>query len=103
MGFSASQRQCPKCDYGRFDQNRSETLSVDIAHNRQTINQATEQFYRALAQAKQENYQQLRVVVGGALINREIASILEGEHWRKQFRSFAQEPGNPGAFIIRLI
>lgn len=103
MQFPAHEKQCPKCDYGIFDHNRNRTFSVDIAHNLQTIDQATQQFYNALAKAKREKYLNLRVVVGGNLINREIASVLEAELWKQQIRSYDYETGNQGAFLIQLI
>lgn len=102
MNFPSEMQQCPKCDYGRFDQNLTKRLSVDVAHNLQTIDQATQQFYQALAQAKREKYHELRVVVGGNLINAEIGRVLEAERWKNQIHSFTNEPGNKGAYLVRL-
>jgi len=103
MHFSLPETQCPKCDYRIFDHNETRTFSVDIAHNLQTIDQATQQFYDALAKAKREKYRELRVVVGGNLINKEIGSVLEAELWKQQIRSYDYESGNRGAFLVRLI
>lgn len=77
-------------------------MVVDIAHNHQTIETATQEFYDALAQARQEQYSELEVIVGGGLINQEIASILEAEVWRESIRSYRQEPHNRGAYILKL-
>jgi len=56
-----------------------------------------------LAKAKREKYRELRVVVGGNLINKEIGSVLEAELWKQQIRSYDYESGNRGAFLVRLI
>lgn len=102
MQFPDTNRNCPKCDYGRYDQNHSKRLSADIAHNLQTVNQATQQFYDLLAQAKREKYGELRIVVGGGLINKEIGRLLEAEQWKNQFKSFDYDKGNNGAYLIKL-
>jgi len=102
MSYDASATACPKCDYGRFEQNRGQLVSVDIAHNLQTVEIAAQQFYSALAQARREQYSELEVVVGGGLIKREIAGILEAEVWKESIREFWQEPRNRGAYILKL-
>lgn len=102
MSYDSSLKNCPKCDFGRFDHNIGQRMSVDVAHNLQTVVVATEQFYDALAQAKRECFSELEVVVGGGLINHEIASILEAEVWKASIRDYHQEPNNRGAYILRL-
>ncbi|MFX4227606.1 MAG: hypothetical protein ACFHHU_06900 [Porticoccaceae bacterium] len=102
MSYDASETHCPKCDFGRFEQNRGQLFSVDIAHNRQTVEVAIQQLYSALVQAGREQYSELEVIVGGGLINREIAVILEAEVWKGSIRSFRQEPLNRGAYILKL-
>lgn len=102
MSYDASETHCPKCDFGRFEQNRGQQFSVDIAHNRQTVETAVQQFYSALEQAGREQYSELEIIVGGGLINREIASTLEAEVWKGSIRSFRQEPHNRGAYILKL-
>ena len=102
MSYPIDEKQCLKCDYGRFDHNQSETFSADIAHNLQTVDEAVQQFYQALSKAKREQYRELRVVVGGNLINREIGSVLEAEIWKKQIKAYQHEPGNRGAYLVRL-
>ena len=102
MSYDSSQKHCPKCDFGRFEHNIGQRMSVDVAHSMQTVLVATEQFYDALAQAKRECFSELEVVVGGGLINREIARILEAEAWKESIRDYYQEPHNHGAYILRL-
>lgn len=102
MSYDASESHCPKCDFGRFEQNRGQQFAVDIAHNRQTVETAVQQFYSALEQASREQYSELEIIVGGGLIRREIATILEAEVWKDSIRSFRQEPHNPGAYILKL-
>lgn len=102
MSYPANEKTCPKCDFGRYEQNKGKQTTVDVAHNLQTVDQATQQFYSALADAKRQNYSTLRVIVGGGLINREIGRVLETELWKKQIRSFEKEPYNQGAYLVRL-
>jgi len=101
MQFSENQPNCPKCDYGRYDQNQNQRLTKDIAHNMQTVHQATQECYDALAKAKREKYGELRLVVGGGLINQEIGRVLEAEKWKNQLKSFEYEKFNNGAYLIR--
>jgi predicted ATP-dependent serine protease len=103
MSYSSASDRCPKCDYGRFEHNKSQRMVVDIAHNRQTVDIATQQFYEALDRAKRELFFELEVIVGGGLINEEIAHLLETEVWRETIRNYRQEPHNRGAYILRLI
>ena len=100
MEYPEQYRNCPKCDYGRFEQNADQSFSVDIAHNMQTLLQAEQQFYDALAQAVRENYAQLRLVVGGGLINREAERWLQAELWKERITSFQHEQGNSGAYLV---
>lgn len=102
MGFPIDLASCPKCDYGIFEQNRGKTFSRDIAHNHQTIEQATREFYSALDRARSESYGQLRLIVGGGLIKEEVGQLLETEKWRGNIQRYELEHPNTGAYLIRL-
>jgi len=102
MNYPDNEKRCPKCDFGRFEQNRGAMTSVDIAHNLQTVDQATQEFYSALAQAKRDCYSELEIIVGGGLINQEISKILDAEVWKNSIKKYWQEPHNRGAYILKL-
>ncbi len=102
MSYPEEQQCCPKCDYGRHEQNRLCTLEVDIAHDLQTVDQAVDQFHGALAQARRELYRELRLIVGGGLINREVGRLLETELQKKSIRSYGYERHNRGAYLVQL-
>ena len=102
MDYADYEKVCPKCDFGRYQQNSDQCISVDIAHNQQTVAQATQAFYEALAQAKRENYGELRLIVGGGLINKRVGQLLEAERHKKQINQFDHEAFNKGAYLVKL-
>lgn len=102
MEFTPESANCPKCDYGVYEQNKSETYTADIAHNRQTVDQATREFYATLETAKQQNYGALRLIVGGGLIKEEIGRLLETEKWRGTVQRFELQHPNTGAYFVKL-
>lgn len=102
MQFETEQLRCPKCDQNVYEPNAKRTLEVDIAHQRQTIDMATEQFYQALEEAQQHNYGKLRLIVGGGKINAEIGKLIDAEVWRENIISGQHEAYNNGAYILRL-
>ena len=102
MQFDLSLTRCPKCDYGITEQNSNETCTKDIAHNRQSLTQATEQFYSVLQSAKRDNYRYLRLIVGGGRIKEEVGHLLETEQWRGTIKNFKLETPNNGAYLVTL-
>ena len=101
--FSDQDSQCPKCDYGAFDQNRAAILTEDIAHSRQTVAQASTQFYQLLDKAKRENYGKLRLIVGGGKIKQEIGDLLDSEIWRGNIKRYQLDNPNTGAYLVKLV
>lgn len=102
MGFDPESGRCPKCDFGIYEQNRKLTYTRDIAHSRQTVEQATHQFYVAMEIARQQEYGNLRLIVGGGLIKAEVGQLLETEKWRGNIQRFELERPNTGAYLIKL-
>ena len=103
MQLDSEQLHCPKCDTGRYAQNHTQTLVVDIAHNRQSLAQSEAQLDQAIKQARQEEFSALKIIVGRGLIRQEIRRSLDTALWQNRIRDFQSEPNNPGAYIIQMI
>jgi len=102
MDFEPECGTCPKCDFGVYDQNKALTYTRDIAHDRQTVDQAITQFYATLNAARKENYGSVRLIVGGGKIKEEIGALLETEKWSGGIQRFELEQPNTGAYFIKL-
>ena len=103
MQLKAEALNCPKCDTHRYAHNRTKTLIVDIAHNRQSLAQSELQLDRAIEQAQQQEFGALKIIVGRGLIQQEIRRSLDTAQWQNRIRDFQSEPNNPGAYIIQMI
>ena len=93
---------CPKCDEHRFAKNHGQTLSIDIAHGRQTLAQAETQLDGAIDQAIQEQFGKLKIIVGRGLIREEIGRSLDAAKWQGRIRDYQPERNNQGAYIIQM-
>lgn len=93
---------CPKCDEHRYAKNHKKTHSVDIAHNLQTVAQAEQQLDMAIRRAREQQFGKLRVVVGRGIIQKEIRRSLDAAQWQNRIRDYQVEPGNEGAYLLRL-
>lgn len=102
MDFEPEYENCPKCDFGIYDQNKLLTLTRDIAHNRQTVDQAITEFYATLNSARKESYGCIRLIVGGGKIKEEIGELLETEKWRGGIQRFELENPNTGVYVVKL-
>lgn len=94
--------RCPKCDFERGAENLNRTLTVDVAHNRQTVMEAITQFETALENAVNHKYGYLRIIVGGAKIRDEIERNLSQKKELGTLATFGLEPKNNGCFLIKL-
>lgn len=103
MDFEPELGACPKCDFGIYEQNKDLTYTRDIAHDRQTVDQAITQFYAALNDARKGSYGSARLIVGSGKIKEEIGSLLETEKWRGSIQKFELEHPNTGAYRIKLM
>lgn len=92
---------CIKCDSPLFSLGDGSQLTVDIAHQHETVKQALAKFEQTLERVWQTTYaSDLRLVVGGGLIR---DAVLAELHFRKSqgtVTDFIEE--NRGAVQIRL-
>jgi hypothetical protein len=102
MHMTPQDIHCPKCDEHRYAQNRKKTLSIDIAHDMQTLIQAEQQFDAAIRQAREEQYGKLKLIVGRGRIRQEIRRSLDTAQWQNRIRSYKPEDNNDGAYILLL-
>lgn len=102
MSYETNLRDCPKCDFGRHEQNQRATFTQDIAHNRQTLQVAENEFYDALESAKRQGYGHLRLIVGGGKIKVETQKLLDAAIWQGRILGYETEHKNNGAFLVKL-
>lgn len=93
---------CPKCDSDLDRQHDGSTRTVDIAHNRETRDEAISKLKREIDSAPFQTAQFLRLVVGSGLIREVALAELHYFESRRQIVSFQPEPGNRGAIVVRL-
>ena len=92
---------CIKCDSPLFSLSDGSTITVDIAHHRETVVQAVEKFELTLNRVwKQTHAQTLRLIVGGGLIRDAVLAELYFKKSRGTVLDFSEE--NRGALIIRI-
>lgn len=92
---------CIKCDSPLFSQSDGSTLTMDIAHQHETVARALDKFESALNQAWQHSYaENLRLIVGGGLIRDAVLAELFFKKSRGTVLDFSEE--NRGAVIIRI-
>lgn len=102
MLLNPEQQNCPKCDEHRCAKNHKQTLSVDIAHGRQTLAQAEQQLDQAIENAIAEQFGNLKIIVGRGLIREEIRRSLDAAQWQNRIRDYQPEKNNQGAYIIQM-
>jgi hypothetical protein len=92
---------CIKCDSPIFGLSDGSTVTVDIAHQRETVLQAIEKFEQNLNGVwKQTHAQNLRLIVGGGLIRDAVLAELFFKKSRGTVLDFSEE--NRGAVLIRI-
>lgn len=92
---------CTKCDSPLWSLSDGSTLTVDIAHQRETVAEAQVKFRRVLDQAWQESHAgQLRLIVGGGLIRD--AVLAELFYLRQQGAVLGFEDENRGVIRVRI-
>lgn len=93
---------CPKCD-NRLDlQHDGSTVTVDIAHNHETVREAMQKLQRNMKETRESNAQNLRIVVGSGRIREEVLGLLYDLRSRETIVDFSQDDKNPGAVTIKL-
>ena len=102
MQVDARDRRCPKCD-NRIDlQTDGSTITVDIAHQGERVNDALRKLAKELKTARQGVALYLRVVVGSGVIRDEVMSALLDYEARKIISDFYLDSRNSGAIMVRL-
>ncbi|MFH1571218.1 MAG: Smr/MutS family protein [Gemmatimonadota bacterium] len=95
-------RYCPKCDADLRTQSDGSQRTIDIAHRHETVEGALDKLRRAVDRAGHGLTGTLRVVVGQGLIREAVEPELRQLRARKKVHSYRLEPGNPGAYLVRL-
>ena len=97
----AAQELCIKCDNELFNQTDGSTLTIDIAHHRETVAEATQKFQNALNKAWQDTYAaQVRLIVGGGQIRDAILAELFFLKSKGTVLEFSEE--NRGAVLVKI-
>jgi hypothetical protein len=98
----ASQQYCDKCDSPLFGQSDGSTLTVDIAHHRETVAQALQKLESALTDAWHGYTSQVRLIVGGGAIREAVLAELHFKQSKKRIVSVIEEGGNRGSVLVRI-
>lgn len=92
---------CVKCDTPLWSQSDGSTVTVDIAHQRETVSQALAKFNAALNQSWQRSHaEHLRLILGGGLIRDAVLGELFFLHSKGIVLDVTEE--NRGAVLVRL-
>ncbi len=102
MAVSAAMLQCPKCDNALDEQHDGSTVTVDIAHNHETVREANQKLDRALDSARQSFARNIRVILGNGRIREDVLGRLEYMKRTGDIVRYTVEKGNRGAVVIQL-
>lgn len=92
---------CIKCDSPLFSLSDGSRMTVDIAHQRETVSEALRKLEHSLQQVWQRRYaEHLRVIVGGGLIRDAVLAELEYKKSRGTVLDFYDE--NRGTVLVRI-
>lgn len=95
----AQEPLCSKCDSPLFSQSDGSTVTVDIAHQQETVARALEKFELALNRAWQHSCAaRLRLIVGGGLIRDAVLAELYFKKSQATVLDFVEE--NRGAVLV---
>ena len=102
MSLFNTSKPCPKCDSDLEDQYRSTTLTVDVAHNKETVKRAIGKLYQVIERNQIMKHRQIRIIVGSKKIREEVVNELEALKRGKAIFDFGMDGKNSGAFLIRM-
>jgi hypothetical protein len=94
--------QCLKCDSDLFAQSDGSCLTRDIAHRHETVAQALRKLDSALVEAWQSCAGELRLVVGGGVIRRDVLGQLHYYRGCGYLLDYAEESPNHGAILVKI-
>jgi hypothetical protein len=95
-------QSCPKCDNNLETQTDGSTITLDIAHNGETVREALRKMVQALETANRGVAARLRIIVGSGLIQEACLEWLINYQRRGDIRSYEQESHNAGAIVVYL-
>ena len=95
-------KHCPKCDNVIDQQTDGSTITVDIAHQGETVQAALTKLNRELELAKSGIAKNLRIIVGTGRIREEILRTLNDLQRRSAINGFIAEPHTPVAIVIQI-
>jgi hypothetical protein len=93
-------RACIKCDSNLMEQSDGSSMTVDIAHQHETVRQAMAKVETELSRAWESYVGQLRLIVGGGLIREAVLAELHFKLSQGIVLSVSEE--NRGAVLIRI-
>lgn len=94
--------QCLKCDSDLFAQSDGSCLTRDIAHGHETVPQALRKLDMALLEAWRSTARDLRLIVGGGVIRREVLGQLHYYQGSGYLAGYAEESPNHGAVLVKI-
>ena len=102
MSVSEHTRYCPKCDNALDLQHDGSTITVDIAHQGERVNEALRKMQSEIDLARKGVVMCIRLVVGSGLIRDEVLLALRDLKFRGDIKDFDPESFNAGAVLVRL-
>ena len=102
MSFSEDTRNCPKCDNALDLQHDGSTITVDIAHQGERVNEALRKMQSEIDLAREGVAMCIRFIVGSGLIRDEVLLALRDLKYRGDVKDFNLETTNSGAVLLRL-
>lgn len=102
MTVDATVLNCPKCDNSLSLQHDGSTVTVDIAHQGETVSEALQKMQTEVSLARQGVAMQIRLVVGTGKIREEVLLALRDLIFRGDVLDFKQEPNNTGSILVRI-
>lgn len=102
MSVSGDMHNCPKCDNALLLQHDGSTVTVDIAHQGETVREALTKMHREIESARKGVAMCIRLVVGSGLIREEVLLVLRDLEFRGDIKGFETEPRNAGSVVVRL-
>jgi hypothetical protein len=102
MTIFSSIEICPKCDSELKNQHDGSVKTIDIAHNKETLEEALTKLSKAIKESQTKSHQFIRAIVGSKLIKEETLKELSALKKRGTIIEFREDSGNRGALIIKM-
>jgi hypothetical protein len=94
--------RCVKCDANLYLQSDGSCLTVDIAHQQETVSRALRKLDALLLEAWQGYYRSIRIIVGGGRIRAEVLGQLHHYQQQRRLLAYREESPNRGAIVVTL-